>query len=120
MLNGWALLPGERHEGGCLSFAVAYCQGHPGSQLIIAVHDARSTHAKNALEAHAFICDHGAYADNLHPRPARVQGMSPIGFLNCNGMGFDTTWRVFRTIDFDNQTAEDRHVLEVLKKTAGA
>jgi hypothetical protein len=35
-------------------------------------------------------------------------------------MGFDTTWRVFRTIDFDNQTAEDRHVLEVLKKTAGA
>jgi len=120
------MLPGENHEGGCLSFALAYCQGHPGSQLIIAVHDAHSTHAKNALEAHVFVCDHGSYADNMHPRPTHAAGMSPIGFLNCNEMGgnrsfrIDTTWRIFRSIDFDHQTAEDRHLIEVLKLSAGA
>jgi hypothetical protein len=32
----------------------------------------------------------------------------------------DLSWHILRSIDFDHQTAEDRHVLEVLKKTAGA
>jgi hypothetical protein len=94
MLNGWASLPsmspGERHSGGCLPFAVDYCQRHPGCQLII-----------------------GVYVDNMHSR-VNVAHMSRIGFLNTTG---EFGWRIFRVIDYDHQTADDRHVIEVLKRT---
>jgi hypothetical protein len=113
MLNGWASLPsmspGERHSGGCLPFAVDYCQRHPGCQLIIGVHNIDPQH----LGAHAFVCDHGVYVDNMHSR-VNVAHMSRIGFLNTTG---EFGWRIFRVIDYDHQTADDRHVIEVLKRT---
>jgi hypothetical protein len=119
ILNGWALLPGERHEGGCLPYALAYCASHPGCSLIIFVHDEPSTRVANALGAHVIVSDHGAYTDDLHTRPEHYTGVSPLGWIHHTGK-LDLSWHIFRSIDFDHQTAEDRHVLEVLKKTAGA
>jgi hypothetical protein len=117
MLNGWACLPGQNAKGGCLPFAIAYCQGHPGSQLIIAVRPRPGAPAN--LEAHAFVHTAAGYLDNLHPRPDSQNGRSALGFMCSCGMN-GIEWHIYRVINYDCQSAEDRHIIEVLKKTAGA
>jgi hypothetical protein len=119
MLNGWAYAcPGQGVQGGCLTYALAYCAAHSGCKLIIFTGPAHSTKIANALQAHAIVKDGEAYTDNMHPRPTRMQGASPIGWCYTIGGGSDwQEWHLFRTIDFDHQTAEDKHVIEVLKRT---
>lgn len=116
-----AALPGERQNGGCLTFALAYCASHPGCKLIVFTGPAHSTKMANALQAHVIVKDGDSYADNMHPRPTRMQGASPIGWCRSIGGGSDwQDWQLFRTIDYDHRSAEDCRVIEVLKKTVRA
>ena len=112
MLNRWAYQPGEKQDGGCLPFALAYCATHPGSQLILVTWALRN----GKLSCHAFVEDHGTVSDNMHPDCLTVWGKDPLGW--AGRLGYNTRGlHLFRSIDFDHQTAEDKHVIEVLKKT---
>lgn len=99
-------------DGRCLPFAISYCQSHPGSHLILVTWPLRG----GKLSCHAFVENRGAIVDNKHPDRHTVFGNDPVRWLGAIGYSLEGA-KLFRVIDFDSQSAEDKHVIEVLKRT---
>ena len=99
-------LPGEYQQGKCMTFATAYADTHPGSRMIVWVHE---------QYAHIIIYTaDGAFVDNLHPSPIR----QPRG-LNvwASNNGYDINgWSIMTVIDYDHQSDQDRAVIAWLKQ----
>jgi hypothetical protein len=108
-LNGFC---GVTHEGQCLPFALGYCRAHRGCELIVITEPLRG----DKLGAHVFVHDGTAVLDNMHPDRVTTWGNDPIKWANQLG-ACTRGVRLFRRIDFDHQTADDKHVIEVLQRT---
>lgn len=107
-----ASLPGERREGQCLPFALAYAAAHPGSKVVIVTYPT----SPGKLAAHAFIHRGDWLCDNLHPTERPAIGSSAVGW--AYDLGYSTQGlKLFRTIDPAQMGAEDVRVLEYLKRT---
>lgn len=107
-----ASLPGERHEGGCLPFALAYAAKNPDAKIVIVTYPT----SPGKLAAHAFIHLGGWLCDNMHPDLRAARGDSAVGW--AYDLGYRTFGlSLFRTIDLNNLLPGDLEVIEYLKRT---
>lgn len=109
--NASAHEPGFRKQGQCLTFALAYCVDHFGSELVIVTYP-----SAGKLHAHVLVYDHGTILDNMHPMGVKAHSNDAIAWLCQLGEEAEGA-SVFRVIQYNQQSLEDIETINYLKRT---